>query len=130
VNYHLGLAFGRQRVACSRLKSHDHGLLPVDLVPKRSPATEEALLEITYFLAIESDCSRHRNARGMGCSRALRDDISALRRVVKRLLKSSVETIAVVADGNCFREYEAYGLWKTWDTTGGPPYVVDAHHIV
>jgi len=73
--------------------------------------------------------SRHRNARGMGYSRALRDDVSAHRRVVKRLINSSVETIAVVADGDCFCELEAYDLWETRDTTGGPPDVVDLHHM-
>src|SRR6266480_4655136 len=71
----------------------------------------------------------HRKARAMSCSRAVCDDVSAHRRVVKRLINIPVETIEVSADGNCFREHEAYDLWKTGDTTRGPPYVVDAHHI-
>ena len=61
----------------------------------------------------------------MGCSRAVRDDVSADRRIVKRLIISPVETIAVEADGKCFREYEAYAIWVTRDTTWGPSYVVD-----
>ena len=65
----------------------------------------------------------------MSCSRAVRDNVSAHRRVVKRLINIPVETIVVCADGNCFREYESYDLWKPGDTTGGPPYVIEAHHI-
>jgi len=35
------------------------------------------------------------NARCVGCSRAMRDDVSAHRRVVKRLINCPVVTIAV-----------------------------------
>ena len=65
----------------------------------------------------------------MSCSRAVRDDVSADRRIVKRLINIPVETIAVEADGKCFREHESYDLWKTGDATGGPPHVVDADRI-
>ena len=70
-----------------------------------------------------------RKARGMSCSCAVRDDVSAQRRVVKHLINTAVETITVSADGERFREHEAHDLWKTRDTTRGPSYVVDAHCI-
>jgi len=59
----------------------------------------------------------------------MRDDVSAYRRVVKRLIHCPVITIAVVADGKCFRKYEAYASWDTRDTTRGPSYMVDLDHM-
>ena len=65
----------------------------------------------------------------MSCFRAVRDNVSAHMCVVKGLIDTPVETITANADGECFREHEAYDLWKTGDASRGPPYVVDAHRI-
>src|SRR6516164_1174506 len=65
----------------------------------------------------------------MRCRRAMGDGVSAHRRVVKRLIDCPIVTIAVVADGKCFGKHEAYASWDTRDTTRGPSYVVDLHHI-
>jgi hypothetical protein len=61
----------------------------------------------------------HRNARRMGCARVLMDEVSI--RVVELLIIGPVETIAVVADGNYFRQHEAYAPIRA--TTGDPSYV-------
>jgi hypothetical protein len=58
----------------------------------------------------------------------MRDDVSADRRVVKRLINGPVVTIVVVADDKCFREHEAYTIWDARDATGSPSYVVDVDH--
>ena len=50
----------------------------------------------------------------------MHDSVSAHRRVVKRLINCPVESIAVVADGKCFRKHEAYTGWDTRDTTRSP----------
>src|SRR5215469_14956446 len=71
----------------------------------------------------------HRNARRMGGSRAMRDHVSAHRRVVKRLINCPVVTIAIEADGKCFRKHKAHASCGTRDTTRSPSYVVDLHHI-
>src|SRR5215469_14693960 len=65
----------------------------------------------------------------MGCRRAMRNGVSAHRRVVKRLINCPIVTIAVVADGKCFREHEAYASWCTRYTTRGPSYVVDLYQM-
>ena len=65
----------------------------------------------------------------MSCFRAVRDNVSAHMCVVKGLINTPVVTITANADGECFREHEAYDLWKTGDASRGPPYVVDAHGI-
>src|SRR5215470_16643027 len=65
----------------------------------------------------------------MGCSRAMRDDVSTHRCVVKRLINGPLVTIAIEADSKCFREHEAYASWGTRDPTRSPSYVVDPHHI-
>src|SRR5215472_5052781 len=65
----------------------------------------------------------------MGCRRAMGDGVSAHGRVVKRLIDCPVITIPVVGHGKCFCKHEAYAAWDTRDTTRGPPYVVDLHHM-
>ena len=60
---------------------------------------------------------------------AMSDGVSAHRRVVKRFVNCPVPTIAVVADGKCFRKHEAYATWDAGDPTRGPAYVVDLDHI-
>ena len=60
---------------------------------------------------------------------AMRDNVSAHGRIIKRLINIPVETITVSADGECFRQHETHDLWKTRDTTGDPTDVVDAHRI-
>src|SRR5215475_2396584 len=65
----------------------------------------------------------------MGCRRAMRDDVSAHRRIVKRLINCPIVTIAVVADRKCFRKHESHTSWGTRDTTRGPSYVVDLDHM-
>src|SRR5215470_6403141 len=59
----------------------------------------------------------------------MRDDVSAHRRVVKRLINVPVIMIAVAADGKRFCKHEAYASWETRDTTRGPSYVVDLDHV-
>src|SRR5262249_10177926 len=73
--------------------------------------------------------SVYRNARAVRCRRAMGDDVSANRRIVKRLINRPVVTIAVVTDSKCLRKHEANATWNTRDTTRGPSYVVDLHRM-
>ena len=65
----------------------------------------------------------------MGRRHAMRDDVSADRRIVKRLIDGPVVAIAVVADGKYSREHKAYTSWDTRDPTRGPSDMVDVDHM-
>ena len=62
----------------------------------------------------------------MGCARVREHSNHVSVRVVERLIVGPVKTIAVKADGDCFRQHEAVGPRRV---ALGKSYVVEAYHI-